>query len=685
MLLGTLFLLSIAQSIPIPEALSSYVASIEADALGSAEPDIHIETIRPDLYRVRLTYDLETTLAQDDWRVVLRPAFAPSFRWAPHLTPTDEHIIDQHSFRSPALIFVGEGRVLRLIPDLDRLLEGTAVRWYLDLDARSDELTLGMSASDVREHVLFVRAEGARYPAGEVEVSFFLMVSSDAADVKNPFRDVLSFLWERYGRARFESGEPLPPDLMPYVEHTYRWAFDGWRDAVWQEFELDGKRVGAPVFIVNQTQSPNYPGKVDEREFRSIWNQAWFSSLRSASGLYRYARRIGDEALRQKALLTKELALAAPMREGVFPSVIATKMETVDGLNRSQGWQTAYWGNSDRNPINRPAGADRSSDVGIAPYHVLDMSFTALLMLRWNEELEEDPRLVSYAKRYGNRLLGLQDARGFFPAWLDKVSMAPLEILADSPETSMSTTFLLKLADVTGEPRFRAAALRAMDAVAKGVVPQGRWEDFETYWSCSRYGADHLIGRKVARNDMFKQNNFSMFWTAEALFESYAATDEAHYLELGQRVLDELLMTQASWQPPFMYVNVLGGFGVMNSDGEWNDSRESLFSEIILRYGEELDLDEYTQRGLAALRASFVMMYAPENPKTKAQWEKRHPFFGPADYGFTMENYGHGGKTSAEGMGMGVFTIYDWGNGAAAEAVNRLIDHYGRAFVERAR
>lgn len=36
-------------------------------------------------------------------------------------------------------------------------------------------------------------------------------------------------------------------------------------------------------------------------------------------------------------------------------------------------------------------------------------------------------------------------------------------------------------------------------------------------------------------------------------------------------------MTQASWQPPYMYVNVLGGFGVLNADGEWNDSRESLF------------------------------------------------------------------------------------------------------------
>ena len=66
-----------------------------------------------------------------------------------------------------------------------------------------------------------------------------------------------------------------------------------------------------------------------------------------------------------------------------------------------------------------------------------------------------------------------------------------------------------------------------------------------------------------------------MFWTAEALYECYRLTKNQKYLDLGQRTLDELLMTQASWQPPFMFVNVLGGFGVLNADGEWNDSRRA--------------------------------------------------------------------------------------------------------------
>ena len=47
-----------------------------------------------------------------------------------------------------------------------------------------------------------------------------------------------------------------------------------------------------------------------------------------------------------------------------------------------------------------------------------------------------------------------------------------------------------------------------------------------------------------------------------------------------------------------------------------------------------------------------------------------------------MENYGHGGVTGSEGIGIGEFTIYDWGNGAAAEAYSRIVDHFEKNFIE---
>ena len=36
---------------------------------------------------------------------------------------------------------------------------------------------------------------------------------------------------------------------------------------------------------------------------------------------------------------------------------------------------------------------------------------------------------------------------------------------------------------------------------------------------------------------------------------------------------------------------------MLNADGEWNDSRESLFSELIIQYGKLLDKPEYIERG----------------------------------------------------------------------------------------
>jgi hypothetical protein len=565
-----------------------------------------------------------------------------------------------------------------VIPDVDLINQMQSVGWYMDMNVPENTLTLGMSNSKATDHVIFERKVGAAYPSGIIKFAFFIKCFTDNDVVKNPFREVASFFWQRWGKNLLSKGNPSKGSMEPYVVHTYNWAFKSWKSQVWQEFELDGKRVGAPVFIVNVTQSPNFKGVVDEREFRSIWNQAWFSSLRSASGLYRYARRTNNEELRNKALMTKELALSFPKKKGFFYGLIGTDMERVNiddkWVNRSKGWDTYFWGNSNRNPY--------TGDPKNSPFHILDMSWTANIMLEWYNELEKDERLLDYAISYADSLLTLQYKNGFFPSWLDIRTLMPMDYLTKSSEVSMTISFLLSLYEITKNKKYKESALKAMNAVAKQIILQGRWEDFETYWSCSRVGADYWVGNKLWRNNMYKQNNFSMFWTAQALLKSYHATKNKYYLNLGQRTLDELLMTQASWQPYFIPIKVLGGFGVLNADGEWNDARQSLFAELIIQYGKELGISEYVERGVAAMRASFTMMYCPENPETKIQWEKRWPFFGKEDYGFMMENYGHGGESNKEGLGIGEFTIYDWGNGAASEAYNRMIDHFGKKLFE---
>ena len=622
--------------------------------------------------RIRLTWDVAEETAQDELAVRFDLEFEPEMWWAPHLAPEEGYVIGQHVFRSPALIAARGPLVLAVVPDLDVVGARPENPWFMDFDAPARKMWIGLVRTDIPEHVLFRKAPGMTFAPGRVELGFFVAAYVDAAAVKDPWAKASALLWERWGRPLYEKGEPVAGPLRSYVRRTYDWAFGGWSRFVWQEFDLGGRRVGAPQFIVNVSQSPNYPGPWYQREFLSIWNQAWFSSLRSASGLFRYARATIDEGLMAKARMTKELALAAPMTSGLFPAVIGTANDevVVDGkpLRRPRGWGEARWSNSDRTPVEHGITSDW--------YHVLDMSGTALVMLRWYDELEKDARLVGYARTYGERLLAMQDEDGFFPGWLHPGTHAPGPVMNRTPESSLSATFLLKLADLTGEAKYRDAALRAVDAVLGEIAPQGRWLDFETYWSCSGWGRDRYLDRKIERNAMHKQNTLSMFWTSEALLAAWRATGRGLYLEWGRRALDELSMAQQVWQPPFIHVPALGGFGVMNADGEWNDSRETLFAELFLDYAKETGEAAYRERGIAALKAGFVMMYCPENPKVKAMWEKVYPWFGPADYGFTMENYGHGGRTSPEGEGMGVFTIYDWGNGAAAEAVMRILDHY---------
>lgn len=658
------------------------VAQFAAPELkGCGLPGVEVSKVQDGWQQVRMTWNLPAEITQDELAIQFELAMEPDFWWAPHLAPEEGYVIGQHVFRSPAMIVQRDALTFVVLPDLDCVGRRLQNPWFMDFDAVQNKLWLGMTRTKIPQHVLFRKVSGMSFAPGTIELSFFVCAYHDQGQVRNPWSRAARFLWKRWGKPLYAQGEPLPAPLENYVRHAYNWAFEGWSDFVWQEFDINGVRVGAPQFIVNISQSPNYPGPWYQREFLSIWNQAWFSSLRSASGLWRHAKDAQDVELLRKANLTKELALAAPMKEGIFPAVIGcenTKVQ-VNGkdLRRPRGWEHAVWSNSNRSP--------RDHGISSQWYHILDASWTALLMLRWYDELESDQRLLDYARTYADRLLVLQDADGFFPGWLHPETQRPGPVMNHTPESSMSVTFLLKLAKLTGQDKYRQAALRAMDAVIAQIIPEGRWEDFETYWSCCGWGRDKYLGKKIERNAMYKQNSFSMFWTAEALLAAYRATDDRRYLQWGQRTLDELSMCQQVWQPPFIYVPALGGFGVMNTDGEWNDSRETLFAELFLEYYRETGDASYFERGVAAVKSGFIMVYCPENPSVKKMWEKVYPWFGPEDYGFTMENYAHGGRSSAEGEGMGVFTIYDWGNGAAAEAAMRILDHYGHVYIDRKR
>ncbi len=583
--------------------------------------------------------------ARDETSVSLCLNFVPDYIYTPHLAPAEGMAAAQHVFRSPALIAMGEEKTVILIPDVRALKDGEEPA-FLDFDADHRTMTYGRSRTAVTDHILYQKVPGAFFPAGST-LSFYLLTADER--LPDPYRKVLSFLWRHFGAADAKLAYADRPDYRVFCDRTYRWAYGSWKDVCFQTFSVNGKEVGAPMMIVSALQSPNHDGEKLQLERVAIWNQAWFCSLRSASGLYRYAKMTGNGEYLRYAEMTKELALSFPQEDGLFDAVIAPR----DGKN----WEDRFFGNSNRNPFD--------GRLETAPRHILDMAFTAYYMLIWYEELERDPRLLAYVTPFASRLLRLQAKDGFFPAWIGKDGK-PMGVLDRSPESAMPAAFLLRFSRLTGRTDARDAALRALDAIRQEIVPEDRWEDFETYWSCCRYWSDH-VGERVPRSGVFKQCNFSMYFTALGMMEAWKTTGDRTWLLAGQEVLDRMLTYQSSFQPDGLPVAVVGGFGVMNADAELNDARQSLFAPLILEYGRELGTEEYLERGRAALDAAFSMMFCPENPSTAAQWKKCWGFFGEEDYGFMMENYGHNGAVDREGLGIGIFTIYDWGNGAAAE------------------
>ena len=620
-----------------------------------------------DTFSIFLCGDIGQGVQAEDIAITVKPTFAPTFSYTPHLTPEDGCVVDMHVFHTPVLMLGDSSQVVCVMPALDHVQEGEN-RVYLDLDVPKGHMTVGMAATEVVGHVLYRKGAPMRLPAGNFSLTAQVMILTGAA-VQNPYRAALAWWWQHDGQADAEKWLPRQADLSAYITHAYEWALHRWPE-VWQAFEFHGKKVGAPQFIVTAFQSPNYAGTASLREEKAIWNQAWFSSMRSARGLYLYGKAMGNETYMEKALLMKQLALSMPQKGGLFCSVLATPMQkktAPDGTvyQVSQGWDQAYAGNSNRNPQTR--------DLAKSPYHLLDMSWTAWQMLLFHRRAQADPALVAYAASYAERLLTLQDERGYFPAWLDLETEQPLPELRQSPESAVSASFLLELYSIKGDERYLHSALRCLQVLTAEVLPESRWEDFETYWSCSPFGQE-MQGRKFPRNGCCKQCSLSPFWMAQAYLQAYQVTGERACLRHGERSLCEMLMYQTSFQPSYMPVPVIGGFGVMNGDGEHNDARASLFAETIWGYGQVLGDAAYISRAWAAAGAAFTMMYCPENPRMKALWEARWPFFNERDYGFTMENFGHSGRLTDGDMGMGAFAIFDWGCGSAAQnAVEMLL------------
>jgi hypothetical protein len=570
--------------------------------------------------------------------------------WKPHLAPLEGMTIGDKSFRSPAIVLEDGERLCALVPDLDHLQRHRVIPHVMDYVLDDHTIRYGVSEYRVTGHVYYELAPTPRKVEGKLELHFYLVRwnKRDGA-AKRDFRPVARLLWEWWGKRHLTMDEPpaqMLRSLRHYPQYAYEWAFDRWKDVCWQQFRLGGREVGGVVFIVTARQKPGFGREDIWREPKSLWNQAWFCSIRSAYGYRLAGERFGRNDWAEKAKFALEFALSAPQVNGLFPGYFKAGDD-----NR---WESGRWFMS---APRRPEGHEDY-------VHLLDASWTCYWLLKWYRDIDRDERILPYVKAYVKTLLSLQREDGGFPAWVKPETLECSPFLSESPETSMHAMLLCLLQEIDPETEVVGRAERAVRFVLDRVAAEGRWEDFETYWSCSREWEGKRYGEKDRRSGLYNQCNFGIYWTAEALKDLHRLTGKAEWLDAGERILAELSLYQQIWQPPYVPVPALGGFGVMNSDDEWNDARQSLFALTYYDYYLLTNDETYLAQSMWAMRASFYMMYCPENEKVKSLYETAHPHFDARDYGFHMENFNHTDGTAVNGIGE--FTIFDWGCGAAA-------------------
>jgi hypothetical protein len=271
------------------------------------------------------------------------------------------------------------------------------------------------------------------------------------------------------------------------------------------------------------------------------------------------------------------------------------------------------------------------------------MSWTGYWMLKWYEtKLPGGDGIVGRCKRLAAFLLSHQRSEGWIPTRFNESGQVDVTCASDVPaEIAPVVRFLFELYKVTGDRQYLRAALRGLAFLDREVVPERKWYDFETLWSCTP--------RVIAYDERTQQwpaNDLALIHAPEAYLQAFQATHNREYLRKGEIVLDYLLLYQQSWTNPVLEnltgkAMLFGGFTTQNSDAEWSDARQSMAGEVLIDYYRSTGNSEYLECGIGALRAQFPISpsenWAHEGYGKKAGVSSFHWGAGSGMAGIEME------------------------------------------------
>lgn len=552
------------------------------------------------------------------------------FVFTPQLRPGPDEVIADHTFRAPALIMQKGALFAALIPDLPTI-DGKkrASRTGADVQVAGSlpMMSFGLLPWEKKNHVYYSHSETslAVIPKGKIEYGYFLIASATAPD-RHGYQEVVRFHWEQFGHRNFL--DPVGPQTFPFATYVQK----AWREFV-PMVALDATYEGKRVTLLRQERLA-WSNKLHKAANNDNWFNVWFNSLRTAYGMYLFALETKDELLKSQSLGNLNLALLAPQNDGISPTVFY--------LDSSGG----HW------VADHAWGGIRDGSA----YAMFHNAWTNYWLLQWADVLpERRGEIMAYTGRFADFLLKNQSSTGIIPSWYDPTTLEPVpEFRDENAETAGAAFFLAEYYRRTGQRKYLSAAEQAMQYITTAILPEHKWFDYETFFSCSR----KPLGFFDSYTGQHPQNTLSMHQAAEAFLSLYELTGKEEYKEQGIATMDYLCLYQQIWSPEWLSCELMGGFGVQNTDGEWSDSRQGYFAVTLIRYYELTGKQEYFERGVAALRAMFSLFESPDSPRT-------------------AENYAHAAADQLAGV-----TGLHWGTGSSVVSIHLIGQKYGDAFVD---
>jgi hypothetical protein len=567
------------------------------------------------------------------------------FHWIPNIKSKSEHMASDHVFRSPVVIMMADSTGVAVIPDLDLIKQNRPAPYYLDMrfiENESPQIEYGIAHYMTEAHQYYFKTGEPFLPCNNrIQFGCYLIV--DHAIKKNQLlRKAVHFLWNKYGESYLSDHTPQTVPFSTYAHYGY--------DMALKELWVDGPVAntgGITLSTYLDTKTKKWRGRSFPND---LWFHSWFNNMRTAYGLYLWGNKLTRPEWKQKAMHVANLLLESPRKNGLF-DVIYKSHDT--------SWQASGQGG------------------GRNVYHLPDNAWTAYWLLRFTQDCQPVENADGFLLDFTKGLLELQNRDGSFPTRVFTSALKADSILNGSASEALAIWFLAEMRlhnkiSFNLQAKIDRAIQTGLDHMRHAVLPRQKFEDFELYFSCSWKPLNFYD----PISEMYGQNTLSIQWCAEAFRTGYLLFNRSEDYQDALYCADLLCLYQQVWNPYYLSFHAFGGFGVMNTDAEWNDARQAQFSETLANFYRFTGNIEYLQRAVAAAKASFTLMVMEENrqvaPRNYQGTERQFEI-----HGAMAENYGHEGYNIRSHQ-----SGFHWGTGSALCTAAILQDQFGDLYLD---